>query len=80
MEEGLRDVSAVDRAVAEDGLEVHGFPERAGLDVFRVQGEPDGIAIGAEGVGVDEDAREPPGGAGLLQLCVSLTTRANQFC
>jgi len=51
--------AAVRRRVRVDRLQVHGLPERARLDVLRLQREPDRLAIRARRLRVDLDARQP---------------------
>ena len=59
VEEAGTDVAAERRVRREDRLQVHRLPERPRLDVLGLEREADRLAVGAEGVGVDDDAREP---------------------
>ena len=54
----------------EDGLEMQGLPDGAGLDVLRLKGETQVLAGEARSLGIDGQTGEPtgrltPGGLGL---------------
>ena len=68
-EEGCGHAAAHAFVLLEDGLQVHGLPDRAGFDVLGFQGQADGFPIRAELGGVYRDDCQPavvaaPGGFG----------------
>ena len=56
LEEAFADFAAVYFGAGEDGLEVHGLPDGAGLDVLGFQREPDLLAGNAGDLGIDGEA------------------------
>jgi len=58
-EQPLRDRPADGARAGVERLEVHRLPHRPRLDVLRLEGAPDRLAVGAERLGVDEQAGQP---------------------
>jgi len=57
-----------DLAAAENRLQMHGFPHRAGFDVFRLKRKPHLLTIGAEDLRRDEDYGQPAVGRPVIGL------------
>ena len=67
VEEAFADFAAVHFGAGEDGLEMHGLPDGAGLDVLGFERATDLLAGDAGDLGIDGEASEPasrltPGG------------------
>ena len=61
-EEAGGDAAVRNLGTMEDGLEMHGFPERAALNVGFLEGEADALAVGAGEGGVDGETCKPASG------------------
>ena len=61
VEEAGADLAAVHFGGGEDGLEVHGLPDRTGFDVLGFEREADLLARDTGNRGIDGQAGEPAG-------------------
>ena len=61
LEEAFADFAAVHFGGSENGLEVHGLPDRTGLDILGFEREADLLARDTSNRGIDGQAGEPAG-------------------